>query len=77
VTINAAAPPIRDGSAVGAGDAFLAGLLAAMEEGAEPPEALRAAVAAGTATLLSDGQDLLRRSDYEALLRTITVRRAG
>ncbi|MFO7260248.1 MAG: hexose kinase [bacterium] len=76
-TWHAAAPPIRDGSAVGAGDAFLAGLLAAMEEGAEPPEALRAAVAAGTATLLSDGQDLLRRSDYEALLRTITVRRAG
>ena len=74
---HAAAPPVRDGSAVGAGDAFLAGLLAATEGGAEPPEALRAAVAAGTATLLADGPDLLRRADYDALLPAVTIRRAG
>ncbi len=68
-------PRLEEGSAVGAGDAFLAGLLvasgAAAPEG--PGERLRAAVAAGTAALLSRGGELLRRADVEQVLPHVTV----
>jgi 1-phosphofructokinase family hexose kinase len=59
-------PALPSGSAVGAGDAFLAAALVAKENGAPLEEALRSAVAAGTAVLLSRGSDLLTRSDYES-----------
>jgi 6-phosphofructokinase 2 len=66
-------PALQSGSAVGAGDAFLAAVLVAKENGAPLDEALRSAVAAGTAVLLSRGSDLLTRSDYEELLRAVEV----
>jgi 1-phosphofructokinase family hexose kinase len=66
-------PQMKSGSAVGAGDAFLAALLVAKEKGAPPEEALQNAVAAGTAVLASRGSDLLTRSDYESVLRDVTV----
>lgn len=66
-------PLMNTGSAVGAGDAFLAAFLVAQEKGALPEEALRSAVAAGTAVLLSRGSDLITRSDHEALLREVSV----
>lgn len=72
---HAVGPRLRQGSAVGAGDAFLAALVLAMQDGAEPPEALRAAVAAGTAVLLSTGAALLRREDAEGLAGDVVVRR--
>ncbi|HEY8483157.1 MAG TPA: hexose kinase [Longimicrobiales bacterium] len=74
---HASGPRIREGSAVGAGDAFLAALLVALEGGAEPPEALRAGVGAGAAVLLSRGSELLRREDAEAVAREVRVRRVG
>jgi 6-phosphofructokinase 2 len=67
-------PQLRSGSAVGAGDAFLAALLVSKENGAPPKEALQSAVAAGTAVLLSRGSDLLTRNDYESVLREVQVR---
>ena len=66
-------PQRQSGSAVGAGDAFLAALLVSKENGAPPKEALQSAVAAGTAVLLSRGSDLLTRSDYETVLRDVRV----
>ena len=66
-------PQLKTGSAVGAGDAFLAAFLVAQEKGALPEEALRSAVAAGTAVLMSRGSDLLTRADYEETLRAVTV----
>ncbi len=66
-------PQLQSGSAVGAGDSFLAALLVAKENGAPHEEALRSAVAAGTAVLKSRGSDLLTRSDYEATLREVQV----
>ena len=66
-------PRLPSGSAVGAGDAFLAAALVAKQNGAPLAEALRAAVAAGTAVLRSRGGDLLTRSDYEVLLREVEV----
>ena len=67
-------PALQQGSAVGAGDAFLAALLVAKENGAPPKEALQSAVAAGTAVLSSRGSDLLTRSDFESVLREVHVR---
>ena len=69
----ACGPALQHGSAVGAGDAFLAAALVASEKGAPLEEALQGAVAAGTAVLLSRGSDLLTRNDYENLLRAVTV----
>lgn len=66
----------RAASAVGAGDAFLAALLLCLEE-CTPAEALRRAVAAGTAVLHAGGEELLRREDVERLSSAINVERAG
>lgn len=51
---------------VGAGDSTVAGYLAAIERGADAEDALRLAVAAGSATAFSDG--LATREAIEALL---------
>jgi 1-phosphofructokinase family hexose kinase len=66
-------PQLQSGSAVGAGDAFLAALLVAKEKGAPLEEALRSAVAAGTAVLKSRGSDLITRSDYDETLREVQL----
>ena len=52
---NALGPPVRVVSSVGSGDSFLGGLLSALDGGKDWPEALRDAVAAGTANALSAG----------------------
>jgi 1-phosphofructokinase family hexose kinase len=70
---HARPPAFQQGSAVGAGDAFLAGFLVAEKNGAPPQEALRQAVAAGTAVLRSKSTDLLTRSDYDDVLSDIVV----
>jgi 1-phosphofructokinase family hexose kinase len=52
---RATAPHVEALSAVGAGDVLLAGFLAALFEGRQPEEALRAAVGAGAASTLEIG----------------------
>lgn len=64
---------LAEGSAVGAGDAFLAALLLALDAMAPDREALVEAVAAGTATLLSEGAELVRREDAEEVRRWVAV----
>lgn len=64
---------IEGGSAVGAGDAFLAALLLGLTAGAGPEEALTVAVAAGSGTLLSRGTDLIRRSDMERVRSCVAL----
>jgi 1-phosphofructokinase family hexose kinase len=71
---RAVPPGLGAGSAVGAGDAFLAGLLAALGSGTpsgEPAAVLRYAVAAGSAVLLADGPVLLDADAVAALLPRI------
>lgn len=63
-----------NGSAVGAGDSCLAGYLIANKSGAPPYEALRRAVAAGGAVLLSRDGALFTRADYDSLLPSVIVR---
>lgn len=70
-------PRMAAGSAVGAGDAFLAGLLHALEAGTDLPDVLRRAAAAGSAVLLSTGAVLLDAADLESLAGRIEVGRVG
>jgi len=66
------APP---GSAVGAGDVFLAAFILARSDGAPAPDALRRAVAAGTAVLSSRGTDLVGRDLAAALEPQVRLER--
>ncbi len=65
---------MAEASAVGAGDAFLAALLLALDADAALPDALADAVAAGTATLLSDGASLVGREDAAEVRKWVEVR---
>ncbi|NIQ56829.1 MAG: 1-phosphofructokinase family hexose kinase, partial [Gemmatimonadetes bacterium] len=53
------APAVVDGSAVGAGDAFLAGVIRALDDEADAPDVLRHGVAVGTAALVGEGAELV------------------
>jgi 1-phosphofructokinase family hexose kinase len=55
------------GSAVGAGDSFLASLLLSLARHVPPADALRDAVAAGASVLAGRGSDLINRAAYDAL----------
>lgn len=70
---RALAPPVKPVSTVGAGDSFVGALVLALTRGAALPEALRRAVAAGTAALLSEGTELCRAETVERLLPQVAV----
>ena len=61
---------IASRTAVGAGDAMLAGILAGLTRGLALGEAVRFGIAAGTAALLAAGTQLCRPEDVERLYRT-------
>jgi len=65
------APPVRAASAVASGDAFLAGLVSAWADGVTPPEALRRAIAAGTANALAGGGARFSRREFESVLARV------
>ena len=66
-------PAIVVVSAVGAGDALLAGLLLKLEEGAGMEEALRLGTAAGAAACLTPGTQLCHQEDVARLLPEVRV----
>jgi fructose-1-phosphate kinase PfkB-like protein len=66
---------VADGSAVGAGDAFLAALLLELGGRNGLERALTRAVATGTATLLSRNADLVLRGDIDRLLPHVDTAR--
>ena len=57
----------------GAGDCFVAALVWALDRGDAPPEALRWAVAAGAAALLTPGTALAQAADVHRLQREVSV----
>jgi tagatose 6-phosphate kinase len=69
----ARAPRIEAVSAVGSGDAFLAGLASALLSAQPLVEALRLAVAAGSANALQLGAGRLRLEDVHRLLEQVDV----
>lgn len=60
-------PAVQVSSTVGAGDAFLAGLVLRLAEGRSIRDAFRTAVAAGTATAMLPATDLCRAEDVARL----------
>jgi 1-phosphofructokinase family hexose kinase len=71
--VHGAPPSVQRGSAVGAGDSFLAGLLAQLAEGANPVDALRFAIACGSATAATAGAGLCTADGIAALLPQVQV----
>lgn len=66
-------PAVKVKSTVGAGDCAVAGFVHGLSIGEAPADALRRAVAAGTAATLNAGTGLSRRADIESLLPQVTV----
>jgi tagatose 6-phosphate kinase len=71
---HARPPQIPVVSAVGSGDALLAGVIQALAGGLALPEALRRGVAAGTANALSVGAGRFTKEDFERVLAGVEVR---
>ncbi len=72
--LEAVAPAVRPISTVGAGDSFLAALVWELARKSSPEEALRTAVAAGTAALMAPGTDLGRAEAIWRIRPSIQVR---
>ena len=71
--LRAAPMPIELASAVGAGDSFLGGMVAALAAGQSMREAFRMGVAAGSAAVMSPGTELSRAEDVKRLLREVKI----
>ena len=67
------APQIQPVSTVGAGDCFLGGFVWRLMHGSPPEEALRFAIAAGSAALLRPGTQLARLPDIQQLLPYVEI----
>lgn len=71
-----ACPPVLEVvSAVGAGDATVAGFVHGLTQGLSFPEALRLAAAAGAAVVLTPGTELCHLQDVEEILPKVELRR--
>lgn len=68
--LRAPVVPIR--SKVGAGDTMVAGIVLSLARGWSLPEAVQYGVAAGSATVMSDGTQLCRYDDVQRLYHEIT-----
>lgn len=72
-TLFAPALMVEARSTVGAGDAMIGGLLAGLTKGGTMADAFRWGVAAGAASVMTDGTQLVNKEDFEALLPKVTV----
>lgn len=64
--------PVEAKSTVGAGDAMLGGVLMGLERGELLKDSFRYGVAAGAASVMTDGTQLLQAADFESLLPKVT-----
>jgi 6-phosphofructokinase 2 len=71
---RAAPLAVEMASAVGAGDSFLGGMVAALAAGSPMEEAFRMGVAAGSAAVMSPGTELSREEDVKRLLPLVEIR---
>ena len=72
-TIYAPAVPVEVKSTVGAGDAMVGGLVHGLTAFGTLEDALRCAVAAGTASVMTEGTQLVNQRNYEALLPLVQL----
>lgn len=71
--IRVRAPTVKVRSAVGAGDSMVAGLAVGIQRDLPLPDAVSLGVAAGTATVLSEGTNLCQAEDVAALLDSVAI----
>lgn len=72
-TVHARPPRVAVKSTVGAGDCAVAGFVHGMAAGESSMDALRRAVAAGTAATLNAGTGLCRCTDIDVMMKQITL----
>ena len=72
-TLFAPALPVKVRSTVGAGDAMLGGVMTGLDQGSTLEDAFRFGVAAGAASVMTEGTQLLNREDFENLVPRVTV----
>ena len=73
-TLYAPALRVEVNSTVGAGDAMIGGLLKGLEvEGGDVAKAFRYGVAAGAASVMTEGTQLIRPEDFEKLLNQVKI----
>ena len=72
-TLFAPALQVEARSTVGAGDAMIGGVLMGLDKGATMEEAFRYGIAAGAASVMTDGTQLLRPDDFYSLVPKVTV----
>ena len=73
-TLSAPGLKVPVSSTVGAGDALAAGFVAGFVETGNYREALRRGMAAGAASVMTDGTQLIRPEDYNRLLDQVEIR---
>ena len=72
-TLFAPALQVEARSTVGAGDAMIGGLLMGLDRGETLRDSFRYGVAAGAASVMTDGTQLIRAADFEALLPKVML----
>ena len=72
-TLFAPAIQVEACSTVGAGDAMVGGVVMGLDRGESLEDSLRYGVAAGGASVMTDGTQLIKVSDFEALLPKVTL----
>lgn len=72
-TLFAPAIQVEARSTVGAGDAMVGGVLMGLEKGEALEASLRYGVAAGSASVMTHGTQLMKVSDFEAILPKVTL----
>ncbi len=72
-TLFAPALQVTAHSTVGAGDAMVGGVLMGLMRGAALEDCLRYGVAAGAASVMTEGTQLINVADFEALLPKVTL----
>ena len=72
-SLYAPAVPVEACSTVGAGDALVGGVLSGLSQGEPMEDALRRGVAAGCASVMTDGTQLLTVNDFESILPKVTL----
>ena len=65
--------PVQVRSTVGAGDALVGGLLYGLVRHGTMREAIRAGTAAGTASVMTEGTQLIVPEDFERLLPQVQI----
>jgi 6-phosphofructokinase 2 len=76
-TYHATPPEVEVNSPVGAGDSAVAGFLISQVQGLGLAEAVKSAVAAGTAAVLTSGTELCRKHDVERIKKQVAVTKLG